>query len=178
MYPRCPIEIVPLRIVILAALVILVFTLFVVQSQLPDYFKNLHMFMIDNSHGNELSRAKNIKSEMRAAPKRSFTRLSLLGYYLYTYAQERRAPRTAAAVAEDLVDHADDQADKRYYRIVSGYAKRSFAVFCRRLALFCVQRQALAAGRIDDGGLCIKGTGCRRRCLGGTVSVYPDFAFH
>ena len=115
MYPRCPIENVPLRIAILAALVILVFVLFVVQSQLPDYFKNLHMFMIDNSHGNELSRARNIKSEMRAAPKGSFIRLSLLGYYLYTYAQERRAPRTQKLLdAIEIYGKSDEISDAFY----------------------------------------------------------------
>ena len=73
---------------------LITFLLYVVQCQLPDYFKNLHMYMIDNSHGNELSRAKHVKAELEQAKKGSFDRFSLSCYYIYTSAQERRAPET------------------------------------------------------------------------------------
>lgn len=68
------------------------FLLYVAQCQLPDYFKNLHMYMIDNSHGNELSRGKHIQAERRSA--KGFSRFSLFCYSFYTGAQERRAPHT------------------------------------------------------------------------------------
>ena len=81
-----------LRHALLIALGVLTFVLYVAQSQLPDYFKNLHMYMIDNSHGNELSRARHIRAERAAAT--GFTRFSLFCYAFYTGAQERRAPQT------------------------------------------------------------------------------------
>ena len=65
---------------------------YVAQCQLPDYFKNLHMFMIDNRKGNELSRAGDIRAELAAA--KGFARVPLFGYWQYTRAQERRAPHT------------------------------------------------------------------------------------
>ena len=61
---------------------------------MPDYFKNLHMYMIDNSHGNELSRSANVLEDYRRAEKGSFERFAQRCYYSYTKAQERRAPRT------------------------------------------------------------------------------------
>ena len=82
----------PLRHGILILLGAAAFVLYVAQSQLPDYFKNLHMYMIDNSHGNELSRAKHIRAEWASA--KGFSRLSLFCYSFYTGAQERRAPQT------------------------------------------------------------------------------------
>lgn len=115
LYPRCPINSPALRVIVLGALVIATFLLFVVQSQLPDYFKNLHMFMIDNSHGNELSRAKHIKAELKAAPKHSFQRLSLFFYYQYTHQQERRAPYTQKLLdAIEVNGKSDDVCDAFY----------------------------------------------------------------
>ena len=81
-----------LRHGILIGLGLLTFLLYVAQCQLPDYFKNLHMYMIDNSHGNELSRAKHIRAERATAT--GFSRFSLFCYAFYTGAQERRAPQT------------------------------------------------------------------------------------
>ena len=75
------------------------FGLYVIQCQLPDYYKNLHMYMIDNSHGNELSRSKHIKAGMEKLPRWSFDRFAQFCYYNYTKAQERRAPR-----AQKLLD--------------------------------------------------------------------------
>ena len=80
--------------VLMALLMILVFLIYIRQNQLPDYFKNLHMFMIDNSKGNELTRTKHILSQRRQAPKGSIERFGLACYSLYTAAQERRAPET------------------------------------------------------------------------------------
>ena len=65
---------------------------YVAQCQLPDYFKHLHMYMIDNSKGIELSRAALIRAELSAA--KGFARVPLFGYWLYTRAQEYRAPHT------------------------------------------------------------------------------------
>ena len=79
-----------LRHGILIALGLVSFLLYVAQCQLPDYFKNLHMYMIDNSHGNELARSKHIWAERRDA--KGFSRFSLFCYSFYTGAQERRAP--------------------------------------------------------------------------------------
>ena len=81
-----------LRHAILIALGLITFLLYVAQCQLPDYFKNLHMYMIDNSHGNELSRTKHIRAERATA--KGFSRFSLFCYAFYTGAQERRAPQT------------------------------------------------------------------------------------
>ncbi|MBQ6646660.1 MAG: hypothetical protein IJM56_08275, partial [Clostridia bacterium] len=115
LYPRCPIDSPALRVIVLGALIIATFLLFVVQSQLPDYFKNLHMFMIDNSHGYELSRAKHIKAELKAAPKHSFQRLSLFFYYQYTHQQERRAPYTQKLLdAIEVNGKSDDVCDAFY----------------------------------------------------------------
>ena len=82
----------PIRHGILIALAVLTYVFYVAQCQLPDYFKNLHMYMIDNSRGNELSRGKHIKAEM--AQSKGFARFSLFCYWFYTSAQERRAPKT------------------------------------------------------------------------------------
>ena len=102
LYTACVVRLLPwnpisnavLWTVLLIALALTVFLLYICQSQLPDYFKNLHMYLIDNSHGNELSRSKHILEERKQAKKGSFERFSLGCYYLYTRAQERRAPRT------------------------------------------------------------------------------------
>ena len=115
LWPRCPISNVPLRAVVLGAIVLCTYLLYIVQSQLPDYFKNLHMYMIDNSHGNELARAKNIKSELKRAPKHSFTRFSLFCYYNYTYQQERRAPRTQKLLDAIEVHGKSDEVCDAFY---------------------------------------------------------------
>ena len=75
----------------LPILALITFLAYVVQCQLPDYFKNLHMFMIDNSKGNELSRGKQVRAEMARA--KGFSRFMLFVYWSYTAAQERRAPQ-------------------------------------------------------------------------------------
>ena len=71
-----------------------VFFLYIIQCQLPDYFKNLHMYMIDNSKGNELSRARDVLAARQKAGKGLFARISGRCYYAYTHMQERRAPKT------------------------------------------------------------------------------------
>ena len=81
-----------LRHGILIALGVITFVAYVAQCQLPDYFKNVHMYMIDNSRGNELSRMKHIRAERSQA--KGFARFSLFCYGFYTGAQERRAPQT------------------------------------------------------------------------------------
>lgn len=70
------------------------FLLFIRQSQLPDYFKNLHMFMLDDNGHSELSRSKAIRAEAETARKGTFQHFSLWCYYLYTKTQEGRAPQT------------------------------------------------------------------------------------
>ena len=80
--------------VLMVLLFIVVFLIYIRQNQLPDYFKNLHMFLIDNSKGSELTRAKHIKAQREKEPKGSITRFGLSCYYPYTLAQERRAPET------------------------------------------------------------------------------------
>ena len=80
----------------------LAYYLYIVQSQLPDYFKNLHMFMIDNSHGNELSRVKHIKKALDSAPPKSFEKFSQYCYFNYTSMQERRAPKAQKML--DLIE--------------------------------------------------------------------------
>ncbi len=80
------------------ALVILLgladYLLYIRQCQLPDYFKNLHMYMLDDSIHTDLTRAKDVKAEAQAAKKGSFDHFSLWCYYLYTITQEKRAPQT------------------------------------------------------------------------------------
>lgn len=76
--------------VCLILLALVTYLFYVAQCQLPDYFKNLHMFMIDNSKGNELSRGKHVKEDLSRA--KGFDRVLLFGYWCYTAAQERRAP--------------------------------------------------------------------------------------
>ena len=80
--------------VVAAVLLLVLFLIYIRQNQLPDYFKNLHMFMIDNSKGSELTRAKHIKAQREKEPKGSITRFGLSCYYPYTAAQEARAPET------------------------------------------------------------------------------------
>ncbi len=79
--------------VLIVALGLGVLLLYVIQCQLPDYYKNLHMYMIDNSHGNELSRSRHARAEFERAPQGTFERFSLKNYYRYTLMQEKRAPR-------------------------------------------------------------------------------------
>ena len=55
---------------------------------------DLHMYMIDNSKGNELSRAKDVLAARQKADKGFFARISGRLYYAYTHMQERRAPKT------------------------------------------------------------------------------------
>lgn len=94
---------------------LLTFLLYVAQCQLPDYFKNVHMYMIDNSKGNELARSKHVLAEMKQTPKGSFTHFSLICYYLYTRAQERRAPRTQKLLdAVELHGKSDKLCDDFY----------------------------------------------------------------
>ena len=95
---------------------VLAFILYIIQSQLPDYFKNLHMFMIDNSHGNELSRAKNVKKEYLSAPKFSFDRFILFNYYNYTNAQEKRAPKTQKMLDEIEKHGKSDELREAFYK--------------------------------------------------------------
>ena len=103
LWDRSPLDSVPLWHGLLAALGLATFLAYVAQCQLPDYYKNLHMYMIDNSHGNELSRSKHIKAAMEAAPWGSFDRFSQFCYYNYTHAQERRAPQ-----AQKLLDAVEE----------------------------------------------------------------------
>lgn len=74
---------------------LVVYLLYITQNQLADYYKNLHMYMIDSEHG-ELSRAKDIWAQMKAARPWSFERFTKLCYWTYTHAQEHRAPKTQA----------------------------------------------------------------------------------
>ncbi len=100
---------------LLIALGVGIYALYVIQCQLPDYFKNLHMYMIDNSKGNELSRSKDILAARRAAPKGSFARFSGLCYYAYTRAQERRALKTQKLLdAVELKGKTDALCDAFY----------------------------------------------------------------
>ena len=89
--------------------------LYVIQNQLPDYFKNLHMYMIDNSHGNELSRSKHILAGMKQLPKGSFDRFAQFCYYNYTRAQERRAPRTQKLLDAIEVHGKSDAVSDGFY---------------------------------------------------------------
>ena len=103
----------PLPHWLLIGFALVAFLLYVAQCQLPDYFKNLHMYMIDNSKGNELSRAAHIKAEMAQA--KGFSRFSLLCYWLYTSAQERRAPKTQKLLdAIELKGKSDALSDAFY----------------------------------------------------------------
>lgn len=72
----------------------IVYLMYIRQCQLADYFKNVYMYMIDNSRGNELSRAKTIRAKRDAAPKGSFDRFAQANYAMYTATQEHRAPQT------------------------------------------------------------------------------------
>ena len=91
---HCPISNQTLWSVGMGVLALVVYLIYIRQCQLADYFKNLHMYMIDNSHGSELSRAKDVRAQRDAAPKGSFRRFSLSCYGLYTKTQENRAPQT------------------------------------------------------------------------------------
>ena len=92
-----------------------VFFLYVIQCQLPDYFKNLHMYMIDNSKGNELSRARDVLAARQKADKGFFARISGRCYYAYTHMQERRAPKTQKLLdAVELHGKSDALCDAFY----------------------------------------------------------------
>ena len=91
------------------------FLLYVTQCQLPDYFKNLHMFMIDNAKGNELSRARDVRAKMREAKFGTLDHFSLACYYIYTRAQERRAPKTQQLLdAIEVRGKSDELCDAFY----------------------------------------------------------------
>ena len=91
---HCPIENQTLWTVCMGVGALIIYLMYVRQCQLADYFKNVYMYMIDSSRGNELARAKNIRAQRDAAPKGSFDRFSLTCYAMYTKTQERRAPQT------------------------------------------------------------------------------------
>ena len=112
--PRDPLGNPVVWTLLLAALGLGTFLLYVTQSQLPDYFKNLHMYMIDNSHGNEFSRAKHVKAELDRAES-AFQRFSLGCYYLYTRAQERRAPQTQRLLDAIEVHGKSDELCDAFY---------------------------------------------------------------
>ncbi len=80
--------------VLLIGLGIAAFLLYICQSQLPDYFKHLPMFMLEDGGHSELTRAKTILAQAKAAKKGSFDRFALRNYYIYTSVQERRATQT------------------------------------------------------------------------------------
>lgn len=84
----------PVWTAVLIVLLIVTYLLYIAQNQLPDYFKNLHMFMIDGSKNSELTRAKHILAQREKEKKGSIARFGLTCYYPYTRAQERRAPKT------------------------------------------------------------------------------------
>ena len=115
----------PLPHWLLIALAVVCFAYYVFQCQLPDYFKNLHMYMIDNSKGNELSRGKHVLAELRAARFGTFDHLVKLAYYLYTSAQERRAPRTQRLL--DAVERKgkSDALSDAYYAVSRRLVKRT-----------------------------------------------------
>ena len=77
--------------VVLPLLALVTFLAYVAQCQLPDYFKNMHMYMIDNSKGNELSRGKHVWEALSKA--KGFGKVLAFVYWSYTAAQERRAPQ-------------------------------------------------------------------------------------
>ena len=101
--------------VFLPVLGIVTFVLYVAQCQLPDYFKNLHMFMIDNSKGNELSRGKHVKAELEQAKKGTFDHFSKFCYYNYTHAQERRAPKTQTLLDAIEVHGKNEELREAFY---------------------------------------------------------------
>lgn len=101
---------------LMLALGLLTFVFYVIQSQLPDYFKNLHMFMIDNAHGSELSRAKHILAERDRAKKGSFERFSLSCYASYTRTQERRAPITQRMLDRIEAEGKSDAMTDAFYQ--------------------------------------------------------------
>ena len=68
--------------------------IFGAQSRTADYFKHLHMYMIKNEKGNELSRTAEIKKQIKASKRFSFERFRLSMYLLYTGAQEKDSPAT------------------------------------------------------------------------------------
>lgn len=80
--------------ILMFMLLLLVFLIYIRQNQLTDYFKNLHMFMIDNSKGSELTRSSHILAQRQQAPKGSLEHFGLSCYYCYTAVQEGRAPET------------------------------------------------------------------------------------
>lgn len=101
--------------VFLIVLAAVTYVLYVAQCQLPDYFKNLHMFMIDNSKGNELSRGKHVKAELEQAKFGTFDHFSKFCYYNYTHTQERRAPKTQALLDAIEVRGKNDALRDAYY---------------------------------------------------------------
>ena len=95
---------------------LLTFVIYVIQCQLPDYFKNLHMFMIDNAHGSELTRGKRVLAERDRAKKGSFERFSLSCYAAYTRMQERRAPVTQRMLDKIEVEGKSDAMTDAFYQ--------------------------------------------------------------
>ncbi|MBQ2596709.1 MAG: CDP-alcohol phosphatidyltransferase family protein [Oscillospiraceae bacterium] len=91
---HCPIDNRTLWSVGVGVVAFVIYLMYIRQCQLADYFKNVYMYMIDNTRGNELSRAKTIRAQRDAAPKGSFDRFSLTCYAMYTKTQERRAKQT------------------------------------------------------------------------------------
>ena len=66
------------------------------QARTLDYFKNLHMYMVKNGGGkqNELTKTEEIKRQLYACKRFSFSRLRLSLYYSYTKLQEKSTPNS------------------------------------------------------------------------------------
>lgn len=64
------------------------------QSRTVDYYKNLHLYMLKDGKGSELSRTHELKKQIDGCKKPSLELLRLKTYFSYTKTQEKESPHT------------------------------------------------------------------------------------
>lgn len=70
------------------------------QARTADYFKNVHMFMITRGSGGELSRTKDIKTQLEKCKSFTFEHFRLKMYLAYTNLQEKKTPEVQKLLAK------------------------------------------------------------------------------
>lgn len=86
------------------------------QAKMADYFRNIHMFVVNNEKGTSLERAKDIKAKNDLATN-PYDRFFLGGSFKYTRSQERRAPLTQKLL--DAMEQGDDESREKAKEIVA-----------------------------------------------------------
>ncbi len=79
------------------------------QSRMADYYRNVHLYFLNNAYGSELARSAKIREELESLPENAsaFDRFLLNFYCTYTRAQEAKTPKL-----QRLLNHIDENGGK------------------------------------------------------------------